>query len=319
MSMPSAFELGGAIGANVAGGIRGAQENSALDQILQQAIQSNDPQVQNDVMRQILTRVSPEKREGALQVLQNRTQQMQQQRRSQALTKAGYDPDLPESILKEQAKQRVAQSEQRGSEDKKLLEAQRAAKGSLDILKRQRELLDSGHIGSKVGILGTGREWGSTKSPEGIKARGEYERLGKSLIQASTNIPIRNKQEFETLAKGLYNTDLSREQIAGNIDAMERIINNSIGDIKQPQVQPTLEQVQDSIFKGQKASDFVRPDGSKINVSKDNNQQIISALSQGYAPEGYVSMLAPDGFPDAVPIDEVQNELNNGSIIIYGY
>ena len=84
MSMPSAFELGGAIGSNVAGGIRGAQENTALDQILQQAIQSNDPQVQQDIMRQILTRVSPEKQPAALQVLQNRTQQMQRQNEQKA-------------------------------------------------------------------------------------------------------------------------------------------------------------------------------------------------------------------------------------------
>jgi hypothetical protein len=108
--MPSPFEMGRAVGGNISGAFQSSQETSALDNILQQAMQSNDPQVQNDVMRQILTRVSPEKQEMALKVLQQRTQQMQQQRQRQAYSERGLSPDLPESINKEMLRQKADES-----------------------------------------------------------------------------------------------------------------------------------------------------------------------------------------------------------------
>ena len=130
--------------------------------------------------------------------------------------------NLPESINKEiiKAQTQTAKQAQEGS----------SARGSLDILKRQREILASGHLGPKIGIGGTGRKAGSTLSKEGRTARAEYERLGKALIQASTNIPIRNRQEFEVLAQDLYDTNRTQEEIAGTLNALERIIKSSLGE-----------------------------------------------------------------------------------------
>jgi len=100
MSMPSPFEMGRAIGGNISGGIRGGIENNQIDQILQQAQASGDPaQVQN-VMNQIITRVSPEKRPVVMQALQNRQQQLVDQKTQTEMVKvadqleANY-PDSP--------------------------------------------------------------------------------------------------------------------------------------------------------------------------------------------------------------------------------
>ena len=102
--------------------------------------------------------------------------------------------------------------------------------GGLDTIKRQRELLKSEYIGPRVSGLGhTNRKDWFWTSPEGVKARSEYERLGKSLISLSSNIPIRNQREFDILAHDLYDPEKSKEEVEGILDAMERIINNSIG------------------------------------------------------------------------------------------
>ena len=177
MSMPSAFELGGAIGSNVAGGIRGAQENTALDQILQQAIQSNDPQVQQDVMRQILTRVSPEKQPAALQVLQNKTQQMQQQRQRQAYAERGLNPDLPESINKEIIKS-SGQSQ----------EAQKNMQGSINAINELEKLVTAKGIGL-VGHI--------NKSEEARFNRGNFQSLQAKLLPLFKSMFPRGMTEKE--------------------------------------------------------------------------------------------------------------------------
>ncbi|MES2409036.1 MAG: hypothetical protein V4509_01905 [Patescibacteria group bacterium] len=101
--------------------------------------------------------------------------------------------------------------------------------GALDVLNRQREILKSGHIGSVIAGPGKSsrKDWWAT--PQGIKDRSEYERLGKSLISMSSNIPIRNRQEFETLAHDLYDPKKSKEEVSGILDAMERIVKNNLG------------------------------------------------------------------------------------------
>lgn len=226
MSMPSPFEMGRAIGGNVSGGISEGLENNRIDQILQQAQASGDPaQVQN-IMNQIITRVSPEKRPVVAEALQNRHQQlvkgMQKQQaaayyQSQGLDPniAGLDPGLQKEILKRQTS-----ADQ--SKKQPLLTG-------LDIVKRQRELLKRGNLGPKLAVIGTGRKAGSTWTKEGIKDRSEYERLGKSLISLATTIPIRNRLEFETLSEGLFDPNKKREEIEGALEGMERIITDNLG------------------------------------------------------------------------------------------
>lgn len=256
MSMPSPFEIGRAVGGNISGAIRGAAETSSLDQILQQAMQSDDPNVQNDVMRQILTRVSPEKRPAALEVLQNKTAQMQRAKQSQAMTQEGFNPDLPEYINKERAKTLA-----KASDEKK-----NAAVNSLDLLEQQKKLLKSGHIGPKVSALGTSRKLGSTFSSEGQIARSEFKQLGKALIQAAAPLKITNRAEFQHYAQDIEDPTRTVEEIQGSLNAMERIIKNAMGE-RGNQNEPNNETAQNSEFVQMRS-----PDGVVRNIPRNQVQ-----------------------------------------------
>lgn len=223
MSMPSPFELGAAIGGNISGGINDAAAFNAIDQILQQANETGDEGMIQNAMSQILRRVSPEKQAMAAQLLQNKQAQIRDQRSKQAYADQGLNPslgNLDPSIQKE-----IIGMQAKSGPDSKVVNSGKAA---LDLVKRQKELLKSGHLGEKISFLGTGRKAGSTLSKEGIKARSEYERLGKALISAASNIPIRNKSEFDVISKGLFDPNLKREEIEGNLEAMQRIISDAL-------------------------------------------------------------------------------------------
>ncbi len=128
-----------------------------------------------------------------------------------------------------------------------------------NLIKRQREILATGHLGPKVALIGTGRKAGSTFSPEGQKLRSEYKRIGKALIQEGSKLVIRNKPEFETLAEDLYNPDLTNEEISGILDGLERIIGD---ELEESPVSPSKEKkASTSIKEGQTATG---PNGEKI-------------------------------------------------------
>jgi len=141
-------------------------------------------------------------------------------------------------MLKTQQKQQESQTkveeniakEQRHREDE-TLKKEAPIKGALQIVEEQKELLKTGNLGRFLG-LGQ-RKFGSTLSKEGIKDRAKYGRLGKSLIQHSSNINIRNRAEFETLAEGLTDPTLHQSEIEGNLEAIEKILQN--------QLRPSLE------------------------------------------------------------------------------
>lgn len=83
----------------------------------------------------------------------------------------------------------------------------------------------------KIGAKGNlGRGSGVLKhiNSETAKDFGKYEQLGKSLIQLSTTIPIRNRQEFETLAEKLYDPTIRDAERQGILEAMKLILTNSI-------------------------------------------------------------------------------------------
>lgn len=230
MTMPSPFEMGAKIGGNIGGAIQGAVTKSrdinTIDQMLQEASKSGRPEDIQDAMNNILSKVSPERQQMAQQILQNKYNQLQQTQQKQSAASyyqsQGINPNaanLPEGIQKEIIKGKRKES---GEQNQGIL-------GALDVVKRQRELLKSANLGPKYAILGTGRKAGSTFTKQGIKDRAEYERLGKSLISRATNIPIRNRIEFETLADKLFDPLAKQEEIEGSLDAMERILNNSLG------------------------------------------------------------------------------------------
>lgn len=233
MTMPSPFELGAAIGGGVSGGIRQASERSAIDQILQQANESGNPDDIQNVMGQILQRVAPERQQLAAQILQQKQAQLQAQRAAQRQAQAyqaqGLDPSL---------------ANLEPGVQKEILKRQGQAapfEAGLQTVQKMREIGRRGHLGIGSGIQGV-------FLGQARKDRGEYEQLGKSLIQLASTIPIRNKVEFETLAHNLYDPSLSDEKREGILDAMEFIINQGLqakGGKKQEtqQKRPSLEEI----------------------------------------------------------------------------
>lgn len=94
MTMPSSFELGKAISSNVNKPFQQHRDASEIDQILQQANQSGKPEDVDWAMNQILRRVSPEKQELGMQLLQNKQKQFQARQQQEAFTKQGLDPSI---------------------------------------------------------------------------------------------------------------------------------------------------------------------------------------------------------------------------------
>jgi len=94
MSMPSPFELGSAIGGNISTGFREAADVSAIDKILGEASQSQDPNAVNNAMHAILRSVSPQNQQQAVSLLQGKVSQMKQKQTEEALQKQGLEPSL---------------------------------------------------------------------------------------------------------------------------------------------------------------------------------------------------------------------------------
>jgi hypothetical protein len=105
--------------------------------------------------------------------------------------------------------------------DTKLEDKVAATEGALDILNQMRDI-------RKKGNLGRGSSYTKFFGGEPAKDFGKYQRLGKSLIQFSSNIPIRNRQEFEVLAEDLYDPTISDDEAEGVLEAMEIIIKKSL-------------------------------------------------------------------------------------------
>lgn len=82
----------------------------------------------------------------------------------------------------------------------------------------------------KKGNLGTGSNITKYFSNDIAKDFGSYEQLGKSLIQLSTTIPIRNRQEFETLAEKLYDPTILDAEALGMLEKLRGILEDSLGE-----------------------------------------------------------------------------------------
>jgi len=107
-------------------------------------------------------------------------------------------------------------------------ESKQAYNKGLNIIGEQRKLLKSGHLGPVVG-LGK-RDISSTFTKEGRKSRAKYEQLGKSLISMASNIPIRNREEFKTLADKLFDPTMDQAKIEGVLDAMQTILEEGLAE-----------------------------------------------------------------------------------------
>lgn len=146
-------------------------------------------------------------------------------REDEALSKLGIeskgvrDPKLRELLVANMLKGQQKEKELLGKEQEKIQPLQ----GALKTIDRMRQI-------GKKNNLGLGSSFFSLFYPEVRQDMGEYETLGKSLIQFASNIPIRNRQEFETLAHGVYDPTISDSRRQGILNALQSIIENSLTD-----------------------------------------------------------------------------------------
>ena len=91
-----------------------------------------------------------------------------------------------------------------------------------------RNLRKKGNLGRASGLAGF---FGGETSRD----RGSYQTLGNSLISYASNIPIRNRQEFEKLAGHIGDPNITDEESMGILDALERIIQGSLNQYEIPE------------------------------------------------------------------------------------
>src|SRR5574337_1568910 len=132
----------------------------------------------------------------------------------------------------------LSQQKEKNKKEAKFQEKLAPLEGAQNRLNRMQEILETGHLGPKIsqGFLGLG-----LSDPETRQHRAEFEQLGKSLISMASTIPIRNQIEFETLSKDLYDPTRTEAQIRGTLDAMRRIIQDSISEYESERIEGTSE------------------------------------------------------------------------------
>lgn len=154
----------------------------------------------------------PKKREKAFELALQGQHQSELQKQ-----KFGFEKELlgeKQNLENEKASQNFRMEQQQ-----KLIPYQNA----LDSVDRMLELRNEGKLGigsSKFSYL----PWFGAET---ARAKGEYQTLGNSLIQFATNIPIRNKVEFEKLAGHISDPDITDEEAKGILEALKNIINNN--------------------------------------------------------------------------------------------
>jgi len=314
MGMPSSFDIGAGIGKSFSSSFGAAQDASAIDDILKQAADSKDPNTMDELIGQLVQRVAPERQGTAMQLLKNKGEQIRSASKEAAQKEfyrsQGIDPNITSLDPSPQG------TFLKNSQDQTQLKEQKREKlqGAFD---RTEEILASGVTGFTL----------SGATPKGRRARAELDTLSEIFV--GELIPILNPRGTLSKERMAYIRSLvpesgdSDQKIKGKLAGLKRIfagdlsaVSNEIKDINQPF---SPQSASNAIFKDKKDTEFVKADGQKMSMKKGDDKQMISALMNGYAPEGYVSMLAPDGMPELVPQNEVQNAINEGSTIIYGY
>ena len=115
--------------------------------------------------------------------------------------------------------------------------------GAIDSVTKMRDLRKKNNLGFGSSVTGL-------INPEVRKDRGEYETLGNSLISYASNIPIRNKLEFEKLAGRISDPSITDSEAEGILDALESIITNSIKSYTNPKdIKPLDLQTMQDIYK----------------------------------------------------------------------
>lgn len=114
--MNQGFEVARHIGNNVASGFKEAKEQSAIDSILSSAMETEDPAVLQQSIGRILSQVSPERQQPAIQFITQRVEGIKQQKEKQQIQEAyrqqGFQPGferLPPALQAQQAKNQYNQ------------------------------------------------------------------------------------------------------------------------------------------------------------------------------------------------------------------
>lgn len=169
-------------------------------------------------------------------------EQIGQQRQASLLSKVlsgqatpeemgSLSPDLQLQAAGMQQKQQMAEQQLQMKEQErqqKIQEKVAPLKAAQERVQRMRDIGANERLGR--GSAAMGFFGGKT-----ARDREEYAQLGKSLISLATTIPIRNRIEFETLAEKLYDPSMPDNAREGVLDAMERIINDSMTQYLGPQ------------------------------------------------------------------------------------
>lgn len=223
MSMPSPFEIGRAVGGNISGAFSQQRDVSAIDEILQQANDSQDPGVIDDVMRQVISRVSPERQGVALQILQNKQKNILENKKLMAkqqekAVSSSLNPEAQKWAYKELEKKAPIQ----------------ALNNSLQELRRLNKSGVTGPIGGRTPSFLADKEADALRKaidanaiqilnvhksmfPRGL-TQGEFNTLGKKLV-SSTNTQEANDailNAYEKLA------DLQQKKLDAVQDATQK-------------------------------------------------------------------------------------------------
>lgn len=229
MSMPSPFELGRAIGGNIGGALQGASDTGNINKILQQSAQANDAQNMDNVIGQILQRVSPQNQEAAFKMLQQQKNDILAKQQRDSRQKYYKESELGEEFINLPDKEReiILQNKFKPVKGQEELETAR------DLILSQMERITSGHLGPIFGGPGVkSREWGSTTSPEGKATRASFKEIGKMLISMSSSMPIKNREQFKILAEKLYDPTLDVNELKGTYEALLEKVDAALSNKK---------------------------------------------------------------------------------------
>lgn len=108
MSSPSVFEVSRGIANNISSGLRKGKDEGQIEQILSQAMQTGNPDDIQKAYMDIVTKVSPERRPDAIQVLgnihKNLIDKQTQGREKAAAAEGGYTYGAPPTVQAQQVK-----------------------------------------------------------------------------------------------------------------------------------------------------------------------------------------------------------------------
>ena len=257
-------ELTRSTGSKIAKSVRDVQDKQLIDDIISNALKSNDPQVVQTSIGQILSQVSPERQPMAIKYLESVNQRMydEQQKKLQrgALQRTGLDPYLPEGLQKEKFKKELS-TQQRNEVFNKLAgrpvselnrdelmmlasipEMKATAEQALKRLDKAEEfyLKKEEKVAPIRSSLKTVDDLDKileenyysfgplagriNQTSNAREVRQQIVTLGNSLLQNAFKLPIRNQKEFEKALESLTNPTSTYSTNKGAVNALRKML-----------------------------------------------------------------------------------------------